>query len=89
MPTHSNQCCIDPWLIWLELCADVAGLCPAYAMGRGVGWGGGDTAADQDAAILFTPKMSGLLDRDRDRVRKYIVPEDENPALEVVRNRAA
>ena len=46
-------------------------------------------AADRGAVMLFTPEMSGLLDRDRDRARKHVVLEDENPVLDAVRNKAA
>lgn len=48
-----------------------------------------NTSADRGAVMLFTPEMSGLLDRDRERARKSIVHEDKNPVLEAVRNRAA
>lgn len=36
------------------------------------------------AQMLFTPEMSGLLDRDRNRAAPHIVPEDENPVLAAV-----
>lgn len=36
------------------------------------------------AEMLFTPEMSGLLDRDRKRASPHIVPEDENPVLAAV-----
>lgn len=41
------------------------------------------------AAMLFTPEMSGLLDRDRERAAQNIVPESENPVLAEVRSAAA
>jgi len=37
------------------------------------------------AAMLFTPEMSGLLDRDRERAAPRVVPEAENPVLAAVR----
>ena len=41
------------------------------------------------AAMLFTPEMSGLLDRDRKRAAASIVAEDEDPVLAAVRSAAA
>jgi predicted amidohydrolase len=41
------------------------------------------------AAMLFTPEMSGLLDRDRERAATHIVAEEANPALAAVRAAAA
>lgn len=38
------------------------------------------------ASMLFTPEMSGLLDRDRSRATPHVVPESENPALRAVRD---
>ncbi|KUR71142.1 nitrilase [Novosphingobium fuchskuhlense] len=46
-------------------------------------------AADAGAAMLFTPEMSGLLDRDRARGSRHVVPETESPVLSEVRNAAA
>ena len=46
-------------------------------------------AASGGAGMLFTPEMSGLLDRDRTRGGQYIVPEAENPVLAAVREAAA
>lgn len=40
------------------------------------------------AAMLFTPEMSGLLDRNRERGAVHIVAEDENPVLAAVRDAA-
>ncbi len=40
------------------------------------------------AQMLFTPEMSGLLDRDRNRAAPNIVPEDENQVLAAVRDAA-
>ncbi|MCR2833770.1 carbon-nitrogen hydrolase family protein [Parerythrobacter lacustris] len=39
------------------------------------------TAADGGATMLFTPEMSGLLDRDRKRATAHVVAEGENPVL--------
>lgn len=44
-----------------------------------------EEAAAGGAAILFTPEMSGLLDRDRARASRHIVAEAENPVLAEVR----
>jgi deaminated glutathione amidase len=41
------------------------------------------------AAMLFTPEMSGLIDRDRERASGAIVPEDQDPVLAAVRDAAA
>lgn len=41
------------------------------------------------AAMLFTPEISGLVDRDRARSAPHIVPEDQDPVLAAVRNAAA
>ena len=41
------------------------------------------------AAILFTPEMSGLLDRDRERARPHLRSEAEDPVLAAVRKAAA
>ena len=38
-------------------------------------------AAAQGALMLFTPEMSGLLDRDRARGGGHVVPEAESPVL--------
>ena len=38
-------------------------------------------AADGGAAMLFTPEMCGLLDRNRTRATPHVVPESENPVL--------
>lgn len=46
-------------------------------------------AADGGAAMLFTPEMSGLLDRDSGRAAGHLRPEDQDPVLEVCRNAAA
>lgn len=46
-------------------------------------------AAEGGAEVLFTPEMSGLLDRDRARAATHIVPEVENPVLHTAREAAA
>ena len=47
------------------------------------------TAAGEGAAMLFTPEMSGLLDRNRKRAAPHIVAESANPVLATVRESAA
>ena len=46
-------------------------------------------AAEGGAAILFTPEMSGLLDRDRARAAVHLRREEEDPVLGAVRAAAA
>lgn len=46
-------------------------------------------AGDGGAAMLFTPEMSGLLDRDRARAGASIVREEDDPVLAAVREAAA
>jgi len=46
-------------------------------------------AAAGGAAVLFTPEMSGLLDRDRDRAREKLRSEAEDPVLSAVCKAAA
>jgi predicted amidohydrolase len=46
-------------------------------------------AARAGAAMLFTPEMSGLLDRDRKRGAAYLRPEADDPVLAAVRDAAA
>jgi predicted amidohydrolase len=48
-----------------------------------------DTAAQSGAAMLFTPEMSGLIDRDQPRATPNIVVESEDKVLAAVRNAAA
>ena len=45
-------------------------------------------AAAGGASMLFTPEMSGLLDRNRKRAAEKIVQEDEDPVLARVRSAA-
>ncbi len=42
-------------------------------------------AAAGGAAMLFTPEMSGLLDRDRDRAASHLFEEADDPVLAAVR----
>jgi predicted amidohydrolase len=46
-------------------------------------------AAMGGAEILFTPEMSGLIDRDRARATPSIVPEAQSPVLQSVQEAAA
>ncbi len=46
-------------------------------------------AAMAGAEMVFTPEMSGLLDRNRDRARAHIVAEADNPVLAAVQEAAA
>lgn len=48
-----------------------------------------EEAAAGGAAILFTPEMSGLLDRDRERAAANLHREAEDPVLAQVRSAAA
>jgi predicted amidohydrolase len=48
-----------------------------------------EEAAAADAAMLFTPEMSGLLDRDRERARAHLRAEADDPVLAAVREAAA
>ena len=45
-------------------------------------------AARGGAEMLFTPEMSGLLDRDTERARSNLHPEDEDPVLAACREAA-
>jgi predicted amidohydrolase len=49
---------------------------------------GVEQAAQGGAAMLFTPEMSGLLDRDRERAAPHVVAEEANPVLAAVREAA-
>ncbi len=46
-------------------------------------------AAAGGAAMLFTPEMSGLLDRDRERAGAHLRGEEDDPVLAAVREAAA
>lgn len=62
----------------IDPAANAAAIVSALAQARGEG-----------AAMLFTPEMSGLLDRDRQRARAAIRPEAADPVLAAVRDVAA
>jgi predicted amidohydrolase len=47
-----------------------------------------DQAAGEGAAMLFTPEMSGLLDRNSERALGNVRVEDEDPVIAAVRNAA-
>ncbi|WP_225206676.1 carbon-nitrogen hydrolase family protein [Novosphingobium huizhouense] len=46
-------------------------------------------AGSEGAAMLFTPEMSGLIDRERKRGAAHVVPEEQSPVLGAVRDAAA
>ncbi|WP_109807461.1 carbon-nitrogen hydrolase family protein [Sphingosinithalassobacter portus] len=46
-------------------------------------------ASGEGAAMLFTPEMSGLLDRDRKRAAAHLTQEAEDPVLAAMRDAAA
>ncbi len=46
-------------------------------------------AAARGAELIFTPEMSGLLDRDRARAAAHVRHEDDDPVLAAVRDAAA
>ncbi|HET9811575.1 MAG TPA: carbon-nitrogen hydrolase family protein [Sphingomicrobium sp.] len=46
-------------------------------------------AADGGAGMLFTPEMSGLLDRDTERARRSVRPAEDDPVLAACRNAVA
>ena len=48
-----------------------------------------ERAAGEGAAMLFTPEMSGLLDRNRKRAAPHIVAEAANPVLAATQDAAA
>jgi deaminated glutathione amidase len=48
-----------------------------------------EKAAEGGATMLFTPEMSGLLDRERDRAAPHVVAEADNAVLAAVRRTAA
>jgi predicted amidohydrolase len=48
-----------------------------------------EEAAQGGAAMLFTPEMSGMLDRNRERAAAKIVGESDSPVLAAVRQAAA
>lgn len=52
----------------------------ALALSQGI-----EQAAGEGACMIFTPEMSGLLDRDRKRAARHVVSEADNPVLAGVR----
>ena len=46
-------------------------------------------AADEGARMLFTPEMSGMLDRNKKRAAPHVTPEGDNPVLAAVRSACA
>ena len=48
-----------------------------------------DAAKTGGASMLFTPEMSGLIDRNRERAGRHIVAEADDPVLAAVRDAAA
>ena len=68
----------------LQMCSGVEPGANAAAMVAAL-----DTAAADGATMLFTPEMSGLLDRDRTRAAANIVTEDEDRVLGAMRDAAA
>lgn len=68
----------------LQMCSGVEPGANAAAMVAAL-----DAAAADGAAMLFTPEMSGLLDRDRTRAAANIVAEDEDRVLGAMRDAAA
>jgi predicted amidohydrolase len=48
-----------------------------------------ETAAQDGASMVFTPEMSGLVDRDRKRAMPHVVREDEDRVLAAVREASA
>lgn len=67
----------------LQMTSGIDPLANAAAIARAVA-----QAAEAGAAMLFTPEMSGLIDRDRARAAVHLVPEDESPVLAAVREAA-
>jgi predicted amidohydrolase len=47
-----------------------------------------EQAANDGARMLFTPEMSGLLDRDSERARRNVRPAEEDPVLAACREAA-
>lgn len=68
----------------LQMTSGIDPAANAAAMGTAVG-----AAAMGGASMLFTPEMSVLLDRNRDRGSVHVVAEEDSPALAAVRDAAA
>jgi predicted amidohydrolase len=73
-------------MLQIGLLQTTTGIDPA-AEARRLADGIADLAA-RGAQLIFTPEMSGLLDRDRARAAPHIVAEAENPVLAAVRDAA-
>lgn len=67
----------------LQMTAGIDPAANAQTLTRAIG-----DAAAGGAAMLFTPEMSGLLDRDRERAAPHILPEEHSPALAAARQAA-
>lgn len=68
----------------LQMCSGIDPVANAAAILDGM-----KEAAAGGALMLFTPEMSGLLDRDRARAAHHVVTEEQNPVLGAVRAAAA
>ncbi len=68
----------------LQMTSGIDPLVNAQALVGAIG-----AAAMGGAEMLFTPEMSGLIDRDRARATANIVPEEQSPVLAAVREAAA
>lgn len=68
----------------LQMTSGIDPAANALALAEGVA-----AAAAGGAAMLFTPEMSGLVDRDRARASANIRPEEEDVSLAAVREAAA
>jgi predicted amidohydrolase len=68
----------------LQMTSGIDPVANAWTLVRAV-----DEAAAGGAGMLFTPEMSGMLDRDRTRAAGKIVGEADNPVLSAVRDAAA
>ena len=73
-----------PRIALLQMTTGVDPTANARTIGEAIG-----RAAEGGATMLFTPEMSGLLDRDRKRAARSIRSEDETEALMVARDAAA
>lgn len=68
----------------LQMTSGIDPVANAAVLGEAVASAGGE-----GAAMLFTPEMSGLIDRDRARAAASIVAEDDDRVLAMVREAAA
>ena len=67
----------------LQMTSGIDPLANARVMAEAIG-----RAAGEGAVMVFTPEMSGLLDRDRVRGRPNVVAEGDDPVLAAVRDAA-